>query len=178
MARNVEVKARIENIEAVFPIAAALATDGPVEINQDDAFFACGNGRLKLGAFSSEKGEPIFYGRADQKGPKESFYLVSPTNSLDTPREALSLAYGQTGRVRKQRTLFLQGRTRIHLDRVVGLGDFLELEVMLTNDETAAAGETVARDLMEKLGIHPNQLIQGAYVDLLALEAAGRKDAV
>ena len=48
----------------------------------------------------------------------------------------LSLAYGQVGRVRKYRTLFLVGRTRVHLDRVEDLGHFLELEVMLVGDES------------------------------------------
>ncbi len=167
MKRNVEIKARIESIDALRPKAAALADQGPFEISQDDTFFTCGNGRLKLRAFSPEKGELIFYRRSEQKGPKESFYIVSPTDSPDTLREALSLAYGQAGRVRKQRTLFLAGRTRIHFDRVEGLGDFVELEVVLADGEDTAAGEAVARGLMEKLGIRPDQLIDAAYVDLL-----------
>ena len=169
MARNVEIKARIENINSIFSKAASLADKGPVEILQDDTFFACPNGRLKLRAFSSEKGELIFYRRSDQSGPKESFYVISPANSPDTLREALSLAYGQAGRVRKNRTLFLVGRTRIHLDRVEALGDFLELEVVLADGENLETGEAIAQDLMEKLGIQPDQLIDGAYVDLLTL---------
>jgi predicted adenylyl cyclase CyaB len=172
MARNVEIKARIESIHSIFPRAAVLADEGPVEIIQDDTFFACRTGRLKLRAFSSNKGELIFYRRADQSGPKESFYIISPTISPDTLRESLSLAYGQAGRVRKNRILFLAGRTRIHLDRVEGLGDFLELEVVLTDGESAETGEAVARDLMNKLNIQPDQLIEGAYVDLLALQSA------
>lgn len=170
MARNVEIKARIESINSIFPRAAALADEGPVEIIQDDTFFACRNGRLKLRVFSSERGELIFYRRADQNSPKESFYLISPTTSPDTLREALSLAYGQAGCVRKNRTLFLAGRTRIHLDRVEGLGDFLELEVVLADEENVEAGTAIARDLMKKLDIQPDQLIEGAYVDLLLKE--------
>lgn len=172
MARNVEIKARIESIESIFPRASALAEDGPVVIVQDDTFFACPNGRLKLRVFSPEEGQLIFYRRPDKQGPKESFYLISAVNSPDILRESLSLAYGQTGRVRKVRTLFLVGRTRIHLDRVESLGDFLELEVVLTDGESAQAGEAVAKDLMGRLGILPNQLIEGAYVDLLQAKSA------
>jgi predicted adenylyl cyclase CyaB len=167
MPRNVEIKARIESIESIFPRAAGLADEGPVEIVQDDTFFVCQNGRLKLRAFSQEEGELIFYRRIDQRGPKESFYVLSPTTAPDTLREVLLLAFGQAGRVRKIRTLFLAGRTRIHLDRVEGLGDFLELEVVLEDGEPAETGEAVAKDLMTKLGIRPDQLIEGAYVDLL-----------
>jgi adenylate cyclase class IV len=127
-------------MDAIFRKAAALAEDGPFEIIQDDTFFACNNGRLKLRAFSADKGELIFYRRTNQKGPKESFYIVSQSASPDTLRECLSLAYGQVGRVRKNRTLFLSGRTRIHLDRVEGLGEFLELEVMLADGEQVETG--------------------------------------
>lgn len=168
MARNIEIKARIGSVEALVARAAALATEGPVEIVQDDTFFRCANGRLKLRAFSAESGELIFYRRPDRQGPKESFYLRSPTTEPDTLRESLTLAYGQSGRMRKHRTLFLAGRTRIHLDRVQGLGDFLELEVVLDGHEASEAGVREAQGLMAALGVEPSQLIEGAYVDLLA----------
>jgi predicted adenylyl cyclase CyaB len=167
-ARNVEIKARIESVEAMTPRVAGLADQGPVEIEQDDTFFACERGRLKLRAFSATEGQLIFYRRPDQAGPKESFFVISPTASPDSLREALSLAFGQTGRVRKHRTLHLVGRTRVHLDRVEGLGHFLELEVVLREGESAETGVKEARALMTALGITEDQLIEGAYVDLLS----------
>ena len=69
--------------------------------------------------------------------------------------------------MRKHRTLFLAGRTRIHLDRVEGLGDFLELEVVLEEGEPTEAATREAYDLMARLGVEPSQLIECAYVDLL-----------
>ncbi|HLX80953.1 MAG TPA: class IV adenylate cyclase [Burkholderiales bacterium] len=172
MARNIEIKAHIESVQALALKAAAIADEGPIEIDQDDTFFRCESGRLKLRAFSKQKGELIFYRRANQQGPKESFYLVSPTSTPDTLRESLSLAYGQVGRVEKHRTLFLVGRTRVHLDRVKGLGDFLELEVVLEQGEPAEAGVQEAHSLMARLGVEPSQLIEGAYVDLLTQNAS------
>jgi len=168
MARNIEIKARIESVEAMLPLAAVIADEGPIDIFQDDTFFACPNGRLKLRAFSDHDGQLIFYQRADSLGPKESFYVISPTGSPDTLRQTLTLAYGEGGRVRKHRTLFMVGRTRLHLDRVDGLGDFLELEVVLTEDELDETGVTIAHELLERLGISYDQLIEEAYVDLLA----------
>lgn len=172
MPRNMEVKARIESVETLVPRAAAIANEGPFEILQDDTFFVCATGRLKLRTFSTEQGELIFYRRPDQQGPKESFYLRSATSEPDTLRESLSLAYGQAGRVQKHRTLFLVGRTRVHLDKVVGLGHFLELEVVLEDNEPADAGIHEAHELMARLGVEPSQLIDGAYVDLLANSAS------
>jgi predicted adenylyl cyclase CyaB len=168
MARNIEIKAHVVDLSAVTARAAAIADEGPVEIRQDDTFFACERGRLKLRAFSSEEGELIFYRRTDQPGPKQSFYVRTPTASPDSLREALTLAYGEVGRVRKRRTLFMAGRTRIHLDEVEGLGDFLELEVVMREDEPLDAGVREAEDLMARLQVQPSQLIDRAYVDLLA----------
>ena len=168
MARNVEIKAQVDSLDAIEPLAAALSGQEPVAIAQDDTFFACTHGRLKLRAFADGTGELIFYQRADDKGPKESFYGISPTDSPDTLREALTLAYGAIGRVKKQRVVFMAGRTRIHLDRVEGLGEFLELEVVLRDGESASDGMEEARTLMEGLGVSAKQLLSGAYLDLLA----------
>lgn len=171
MARNIEIKARIDSVEALVPRVAPLAQQGPIPLVQDDTFFRCPNGRLKLRSFSDTDGELIFYRRADQAGPKTSFHVRSPTSDPASLREALTLAFGEAGRVRKHRTLYLVGRTRVHLDRVEGLGDFLELEVVLGEDEPAAEGEAEARALMARLEISPRQLVETAYVDLLVAAA-------
>lgn len=116
---------------------------------------------------SNEKGELIFYRRENEKGPKESFYLYSPTSAPETLRELLCHAYGQAGQIQKRRLLFLVGRTRIHLDDVKGLGHFLEIEVVLREGEVADAGIREAQSLIGRLGIESSQLIEGAYIDLL-----------
>jgi predicted adenylyl cyclase CyaB len=172
VARNIEIKARIDSVTTLGERAAAFADEGPIEIHQDDTFFRCDAGRLKLRTFANGEGELIFYRRSDQQGPKESFYVRTPTAAPDSLREALTLAYGQTGRVRKRRTLFLVGRTRIHLDIVENLGHFLELEVVLRENEFET-GVREAEELMQRLGVSPSQLIDRAYVDLLAERDAG-----
>jgi predicted adenylyl cyclase CyaB len=167
MARNVEIKARIASVEAMVGKVADLADGEPREIRQDDTFFHCPYGRLKLRVFSDGEGQLIFYQRSDGKGPKESAYEIYPTTDPDKLRQVLSMAYGEAGRVRKHRTQYWVGRTRIHLDRVEGLGHFLELEVVLGEGEAAEAGVAVAHELLDKLGISPDQLIADPYVDLL-----------
>ncbi|MBX3606978.1 MAG: class IV adenylate cyclase [Piscinibacter sp.] len=166
-ARNVEIKARIDSVEALLARAQPLADGPPQPIRQDDSFFTCAHGRLKLRDFGDGRGELIQYQRADDAGPKTSTYVRSPTAAPDSLREALARSLGLVGRVRKQRLLLLAGRTRIHLDRVEGLGDFLELEVVLRDGEDEAAGLAEAQALMQRLGIAPAQLVRGAYLDLL-----------
>ncbi|PBI89337.1 CYTH domain protein [Variovorax boronicumulans] len=176
MARNIEIKARIDSVDHIAKIAATLTDQPPREIAQDDTFFRCENSadRLKLRTFAPDRAELIFYRRANSSGPKESFYLITPVATPDALRESLALAWGLAGRVRKQRRLFLVGRTRVHLDRVEGLGEFLELEVALQEGEPTDAGVAEAHALMARLGVTVDQLVQGAYVDLL--RAGGAAD--
>lgn len=167
MPRNIEIKAKVHDIDSVVRTAASFADDGPIEIAQDDTFFPCPDGRLKLRQLSPDRGELIFYRRANQAGPKESFYVRTTTQDPQGLRNALNLAYGSAGRVIKHRTLFLAGRTRIHIDCVEGLGTFVELEVALADEDSVEGGTQEAAQIMEHLGIAPSQLIETAYVDLL-----------
>jgi adenylate cyclase class IV len=168
MARNIEIKARVGRRAAIEARAASLATAGPTLLQQDDSFFRCAQGRLKLRCFADGTGELIAYQRADGAGPKASTYLRTPATDPPGLRAALTAACGLIGRVQKQRTLYLVGRTRIHLDRVSGLGDFVELEVVLADGETAEAGVVEAQALMAALGIDAGMLVEEAYLDLLA----------
>ena len=173
MSRNIEIKARAPDLQSLTKAVATIATDGPIEIRQDDSFFRCDTGRLKLRDFGDGTGELIFYQRPDSVEARESFYLRSLTSTPDALRESLALAYGVTGRVIKQRTLYLVGRTRVHLDRVDGLGEFVELEVVLREDEPPSSGEEEAHALMRQLGIAREHLLACAYVDLLARTEVG-----
>lgn len=58
-------------------------------------------------------------------------------------------------------------QTRIHIDAVEDLGNFMELEVVLQAEQTLEEGQTIARDLQNKLGVKDEDLIDCAYVDLL-----------
>ena len=172
MARNIEIKARIDSIDVLQARAATLARHGPELIEQDDTFFNCRHGRLKLRAFADGVGELIAYDRPDVPGPKTSTYQITRIADPDALRETLEHALGQAGRVKKQRWLYLIGRTRVHLDRVDGLGEFLELEVVLRDGEAAESGVAQAHALLKRLGVQPGQLIAGAYIDLLNAAAS------
>jgi predicted adenylyl cyclase CyaB len=167
MPRNVEIKAKIQNLPQLRARARSIADSGPFETQQDDTFFVCHNGRLKLRIFSESQGELIFYKRDDSPDPKESQYVITPTSTPYELCKTLALALGECGRVRKQRTLFLAGKTRIHLDEVEGLGHFMELEVVLSDGEMVPQGIKTAHHIMQQLGVSDQDLVDRAYVDLL-----------
>src|SRR3954462_8717357 len=121
MARNVEIKARVPDFDAIRAVAASLATAPAEIIEQADTFFRVPHGRLKVRTFGDGAGELIAYERPDQHGPKESIYTRVPCGDTAVLVEILSRLFPVRGVVVKRRELFLVGRTRIHLDRVEGL---------------------------------------------------------
>lgn len=167
MPSNIEIKAHAADFEAQAKAAAALADRPFHDLDQTDTFFEVAKGRLKLREFGDGSGELIQYQRADQSGPAQSSYVISRTDEPDTLRAALSAALGVRAVVRKRRRVWLTGSTRMHFDRVEGLGDFIELEVVLDEALDGQAGRSIAQRLMGRLGIEPEHLVSGAYVDLL-----------
>ncbi len=171
MSRNVEIKARVTDLAALTRRVEAIADEGPTIIDQEDTFFHSATGRLKLRKFSDSKGELIYYERPDHPEPKECCYLRTEISAPEMLRSILSRSLGVRGVVRKRRTLYLADQTRIHLDDVAGLGHYVELEVVLSDDEAAEDGARLARALMRKLQIVETDLVDQAYIDLLGSAA-------
>lgn len=172
MPRNIELKARIDSVEALLPRACAVAGGQAEALAQDDTFFAVPHGRLKLRQLADGGAELIHYHRADSAEAKASDYVRVPVPDPAALREALARGCGLLGRVQKQRLLLVARSggfaTRIHLDRVQGLGDFMELEVMLQDGQGDAEGRAVAESLMAALGLAAAPRLAGSYLDLLA----------
>ena len=118
-------------------------------------------------AFADGSGQLIFYDRPDVRGPKTSQFSLVPTSDAASLCRVLGQALGVRAVVRKVRHLYLVGQTRVHIDRVEGLGDFLELEVVLDEGQTESEGAAIAAQLMEQLAVDEAQLVHGAYVDLI-----------
>ena len=173
MPRNIEIKARIASVEALLPRARAVAGGVAVAITQDDSFFGVAHGRLKLREFADGSAELIHYFRPDSGQAKASDYVRVPVPDAAALRQALERGCGLLGRVRKRRLLLIANGggycTRIHLDCVEGLGDFVELEVVLKDGQSDADGAIVAEQLMRELGLAETSRIAGAYLDLLAV---------
>jgi len=167
MPANVEIKARLRDLPGLCRRAEALS-DSPVQIiPQEDTFFNVPQGRLKLRQLAPDRGQLVYYERDDTAGPKRSNYLIAETADPAALKAALAAALGVRGVIRKTRSLYLVGQTRIHLDEVEGLGQFMELEVVLHPGQSDAEGQAIAADLMDKLGVAESDLLEGAYMDLL-----------
>jgi len=167
MARNVEIKARVDDPDSLRARVEAMA-DSPVEVlDQRDVFFHAPEGRLKLRSFPDGRGELIAYRRPDATGPALSDYRIHRTEAPESLEGFLAELFGTRGEVRKRRLLYRIGQTRVHLDEVEGLGDFIELEVVLSDDQTADNGAQIAEQILGDLGLSGAERIACAYIDLL-----------
>ncbi|KAJ8388618.1 hypothetical protein AAFF_G00131830 [Aldrovandia affinis] len=167
MPSNVEIKAAVRNLKFLTERAKELSKSAGTLIRQQDTFFNAQNGRLKLRNLMDGTGQLIFYDRPDVDGPKLSNYSISLTNDPEGLARVLSDSLGVTGAVKKERHLYLVGQTRVHVDSVEGLGHFMELEVVMKEGQSVEEGVAIAHQLMGELGVKKEDLIVGAYMDLL-----------
>ena len=166
--RNLEIKAVDPDPQATLRAALELGADDAGWLHQRDTYFHAVQGRLKLREAPPEPAELIAYARAELAGPKVSLYRVVPVADHQALIEALSESLGVKVVVEKARRLLRWRNVRIHLDRVDGLGDFVELEAVAASP----GGLEVERDRVEELravlGITDDQLVAHGYADLFA----------
>lgn len=131
--KNVEIKARYEEYVFAREVLSSLnATSGGTD-HQIDTYFNVSDGRLKLRQGNVENAL-ISYKRPNIIGPKESDYrLFRMTGKEPTLKDALTHALGVKVEVDKLREIYFVGNVKIHLDTVLGLGTFIEIEA---RDET------------------------------------------
>jgi len=165
--RNVELKARLADLEAARKTARAVATKRLGSQQQVDTYFFCNHGRLKLRQIDGLSAQLIWYAREDQQGPRASDYLLVPISNPETLKSALSAALGVRSVVQKRREIFLYHNVRVHLDEVLGLGTFLEFEAVLGSQLDEAAGRAQVEELIERFAVAPDDLLSGSYGDML-----------
>jgi homotetrameric cytidine deaminase len=179
--RNIELKARDPRPERTLEVALGLGAEDGGEVAQRDTYFSRARGRLKLReqyAVAARPAEPgacarpgdtelIAYRRADAAEARESEYRRVPVGDPAALRAALDAALGTLVVVEKRRRLLLWEGVRIHLDRVEGLGDFLELEAVAAPESGLDAERERVSRLRAALEIADDALVAQSYSDLL-----------
>ncbi len=164
---NIEIKARCADLVHAAKVAADLGAYHSGVLHQIDTYFVVSEGRLKLREINGEESQLVFYQRPNASGPKSSHYQIHPIENPADLKQMLAAALGIWKVVEKHRQLYLFDEVRIHLDEVAGLGSFLELEGVVS--ENVAREETAGkvRKLMQHLAIVPDDLVELSYSDLV-----------
>jgi adenylate cyclase class IV len=171
-SRNLEIKAVDRDPLATLQAALALGAEDRGRLHQRDTYFHAVQGRLKLREAPPEPAELIAYARAELAGPKVSLYRVVQVADHLALIDALSDSLGVRVVVEKARRLLLWRNVRIHLDRVEGLGDFVELEAVAASPGGLEVERDRVEQLREALGIADEHLVAHGYADLLARSGA------
>jgi len=167
MPQNIELKAHLASLDHARGVAQALATQRLEDQHQVDTYFFCRHGRLKLREITGLRNELIWYERPDQQQAKASRYQVVQIEDAAGLKQALTHAAGIRCIVEKYREIYLHHNVRIHLDRVVDLGEFLEFEAVLSPAVDAAGGHAQVAFLRDQFQIADADLLTGSYADLL-----------
>lgn len=172
--QNVEFKAELRDPELAVGLVRRLGASHIGVIHQVDTYFRVPDFRLKKRVAEMEgHAEPveyIRYERPDRTQPKVSKFIIY------SEAEALKLFGTDPMPVRvivdKTRDLWMIDTVRIHLDDVVGLGRFLEVEVLVSPRQNVARSHArlaeIRRGLMPVLG----EPIAHSYSDMLELAGA------
>ncbi len=163
---NVEFKARGGDLAT---LRVTLGRSGvPLErcMRQVDTYFHVPRGRLKLREIDDQRAELIFYQREDRAEARVSDYVRTAVENPMAMKEALGRALGVRCVVDKTRELYLWDRTRVHLDTVEGLGAFMELETVVT-DQSLTDARAECERIRAALGVSPQDLLDRSYADMV-----------
>ena len=142
MAKNLEFKVRYESLDLLLPKLVDLKADLKETINQVDTYFHNPKGRLKLRETDiSDEGWLIYYERPNTLESRHSIYQLCRVDESSVLKELLTAALGVKTIIKKQRVLWMYENTRIHIDTVEDLGEFVELETVYQGQSEADANK-------------------------------------
>ncbi|HUU13354.1 MAG TPA: class IV adenylate cyclase [Terriglobia bacterium] len=162
---NYEFKARLRDENHV---RAALKKQRARHIGNDhqiDTYFRVPRGRLKVREGRIENAL-IFYQRTDSPRPRRAqieMMLLPRRNSM---RSVLAASLGVLTAVDKRREIYLVGNVKIHLDRVRGLGKFIEVEAV-SHSRGLKKIRAQARRFQKLLGIPSSDILANSYADMV-----------
>lgn len=168
---NLELKARIHDVEGVRARAVAIGAARQGTEEQVDQYFAVPAGRLKLRRSSLDGAHLIAYLRPDDPGSRVARFHRLPVADPDGLETLLAAMFGRTARVAKQRDVWWWRDVRIHLDAVQGLGSFVEFEARLERIGDPAEARRRIERLRREFEIAATDTIAGSYAEMRADDA-------
>jgi adenylate cyclase, class 2 len=162
--QNIEIKVRVPDFTEVRQRLYESRAKFLWEQVQTDTYFRVQHGRLKLREANTST--LIAYSRPDEDESRISDYRLLPVSDAETLKVMLSETLGVLVTVRKTRSLYLTGHTRVHLDDVDGLGSFVELETVI-DDQSLDAAWAEHQQVRDMLALDEHELVSISYSDLV-----------
>ena len=124
---------------------------------------------MKLREINNEQYQLIYYERPDIDESKLSTYEILSISSEQFSKLKILLekTIGVSIVVRKRRELWKYDHTRVHVDEVEGLGNYLELETVLEESLDSVVAQNEHNKVVDLLGLSSYLKCSGSYSDLL-----------
>ena len=163
-----EIKAHCQDHQVVRSLLEEHNADFKGEDHQVDTYFKVPEGRLKLREGKIEN-SLIYYNRKEAKGLKESNVKLVRLQAKQTAslKALLDAIYGELVVVDKKREIYFINNVKFHLDTVIGLGKFIEIEAINFNDETIDVLDKQCSHYCKLFNINSEEYIDKSYSDLL-----------
>jgi adenylate cyclase class 2 len=171
MPKNYELKVPIQNIlRAKYKARTYISVKKNPRMfseSQKDIYYNVSKGRLKLRIIDGKRGTLIFYERKEKTGKRISNYLLAETGNPAELDNIMRKLYKVLVIVNKKREIYIANNVRIHVDKVRGLGNYLEFEIIFNSIREAKKTMT---ELITLFGLKENTFIKSSYSDLLLKE--------
>lgn len=172
--QNAELKLELRDPELARALLHNLRAPLVVSMHQVDTYFRVPEGRLKRRHTADDTGhtypvEYVFYHRADRAVCRVSRFTIYTESEARRHFGAADPPIWVE--VVKQREVYMHEGVRIHLDRVDGLGMFVEFEALVTPQCNLLRGTRLVESLRKHLGPALGEPLGVSYADLLAAEA-------
>jgi len=132
MPSNLEIKISVPGFSELLEKMEGCDCRYTALISQKDVYYRNDRGLLKL-RIQEMGNELIFYNRDEVSSQRKSDYHILHVN--EDAEDYFARIFTIDVTVEKTRQLYMYKNTRIHLDTVTGLGEFLELEAVVTTSE-------------------------------------------
>jgi len=167
--KNIELKISLPNNINMSKALKEIGAKHKGKLFQVDTYFCCSKGRLKTREINNKKFEIIFYQRPNKKASKVSNYQIInlDKSQLEEIKHLFKNIFGEKTVVKKRRDLWIYKNTRIHLDKVLGLGAFLELETVV-NKITINKAREENNEIINLLRINNFKKLSKSYSDMIS----------
>ena len=163
MPENLEIKLRAADLGRLERVAKRIGSC-IFAGEQLDTYFRVPSGRLKLRE-TPRGAELIFYRRPDELGARLCDYVTVQISQPGELKSLLTELFGIKQLVRKHRKIYVYRDVRIQLDKVNGLGCFIEFEIPSEGKRRQA--HRLMKSLIEMFQLEDVRPIGGSYSDVL-----------
>ncbi len=164
---NVEIKAKCYNADSIRNYLLANNAEFKGVDQQTDTYFNVPNGRLKIREGNIEN-NLIFYERANQAGPKNSHFHLVKIEDTTGLKDVLVKSMGVKVVVIKNREIYYISNVKFHIDKVLSLGSFVEIEAgNIASNLTQEELKEQCDFYMKVFEIRPEDLVEVSYSDMV-----------